>query len=261
MGSGMSGWAASYTDEPSPNGGRVNIGLYGGTAEASKSRSDDWLFAMTFNDGGTLMQTGRLEWVGGNLGPGATVNLQYSTNNWATTNIIATGVPASDESYHPWVPTFSYPAVQWRVVSSTNPAVASTNAKPFSVRRNTNTTFNFYVNDGSTVRDVYGMGLGSDANDGAAASRPKDTLQAIVDAYQLRGGDGVYIDTGAYPAQTTTIGAFDSGSAGLPLRIVGSPNGSVFDRGNTLVDVLDLTGARNLEIENLRLTGGRWATT
>jgi len=86
-------FAQSYTNEPPPNGGRVNAGLYGGTAEASKSRENDWLFAMTFNDGGSLIQTGRLEWVGGNLGAGATVNLEYSTNNgtgWSTiTNVVA----------------------------------------------------------------------------------------------------------------------------------------------------------------------------
>ncbi|MGD9780547.1 MAG: right-handed parallel beta-helix repeat-containing protein [Kiritimatiellia bacterium] len=242
--------------EPAPNGGRPNAGAYGGTAEASKSRTNDWLFAMSYNDGGTLVRTGRLEWVAGNLGAGATVNLQYSTNNWATTNTIATGISAAEEKYD-WAPTFSYPAVRWRVVSSTNPAAASTNAQPFSVRRYTNTTFTFYVNDGSTVRDIYGMGLGSDANDGAAASRPKDTLQAILSAYQLAGGDAVYVDTGEYLGQTTTIGRFDSGSTGMPVRIVGSTNGTTFNRGNTSANVLDISGASFLEIENLRLTGGQ----
>ena len=249
--------SASVGAEPDPNGGRVNVGLYGGTAEASKSNTNDWLFAMTFNDGGTLMQTGLLEWAAStNFGAAGTVNLQYTTNNWATTNAIATGVLATNESYV-WAPAFSYPAVQWRVVDPVS-GVASTNAKPFSIRRTTNTAFTFYVNDGSTANDVYGMGIGNDANDGAAASRPKGTLQAIVTAYQLRGGDVIYIDTGAYPGQTTTINAFDSGSAGLPVRIVGSPNGSMFDRGNPTVDVLDITGASHLEIENLRLAGGRY---
>lgn len=252
------GRSTSMGDEPDPNGGRVNVGLYGGTAEASKSNTNDWLFAMSFNDGGTLMQTGRLEWAAStNFGAAGTVDLQYTTNNWATTNAIATGVAATNESYV-WAPAFSYPAVLWRVVGSANPAVASTNAKPFSIRRTTNTVFAFYVNDASTVGDVYGMGLGNAANDGAAASRPKDTLQAIVTAYQLRGGDAIYVDTGAYPGQTTTIGAFDSGSTGLPVRIVGSPNGSIFDRGNPTVDVLDIAGASHLEIENLRLAGGRY---
>ncbi len=250
---------ASVGAELLPNGGRVNVGLYGGTTEASKSNTNDWLFAMSFNDGGTLMQTGRLEWVAStNFGAAGTVDLQFTTNNWATTNVIATGVLATNESYYPWVPAFSYPAVLWRVVSSANPAVASTNARPFSVRRYTNTTFNFYVNDGSTVRDVYGMGLGNDTNDGAAASRPKDTLQAIVNAYQLWGGDVVYVDTGDYLGQTTTIGASDSGSAGMPIRIVGSTNGTTFNRENMSANVLDLAGASHLEIENLRLVGGQY---
>lgn len=221
--------------EPDPHGGRVNAGLYGGTAEASKSRTNDWLFAMTFNDGGTLWQTGRLEWAAStNFGAAGTVDLQFTTNNWATTNTIDT-VTATNESYL-WTPSVSYPAVRWRVVSSADPAVASTNAKAFSIRTATNTAFNFYVNDGSAANDVYGMGLGDNANDGAAPSRPKRSLQAILDAYQVRGGDTVYIDTGDYATNfTTTIGALDSGTAGNPVRIIGSPNGSILDRGGILL--------------------------
>ncbi len=249
--------SASVGVEPSPNGGRVNVGLSAGTEEASKSNTNTWLFAMTFNDVGTLWQTGRLDWAAStNFGAAGTVDLQYSTNNGASWSNIAT-VAATNES-HLWAPDFSYPAVRWRVVSTVDSAVASTNARPFSVRRTTNTTFTFYVNDGSTANDYYGMGLGSATNDGAAAARPKATLQGIVDAYQLRGGDVVYVDTGSYLGQTTAIGAFDSGTTGMPVRIVGSPNGSTFDRANLSADVLDLTGASNLEIEYLRLTGGRY---
>jgi hypothetical protein len=111
---------APVGDEPAPNGERINIGLHGGTAEASKSRTNDWVFALSFNDGGNLIQTGRLEWTSGNLGPGATVDLQFSTNNGAGWSNIATGVTATNESYT-WAPTNAHPAVLWRVVSSTNP--------------------------------------------------------------------------------------------------------------------------------------------
>ena len=248
--------SASVGAEPAPNGGRVNIGLYGGTAEASKSRTNAWLFAMSFNDGGTLMQTGRLEWVASTNYAGKQVKLQYSTNNGAPWSDIAT-VEATNET-HTWIPAFSNPAVLWRVVS-TNGAVASTNAKPFSIRTRTNTTFTFYVNDGSPANDVYCNALGDNANSGGASNAPKRSLQAILDAYQLRGGDVVYVDTGDYTTNlTTTIGVFDSGTPGNPVRIVGSPNGSVFARGSASSDTLDLSGASDLEIENLRLTDGRY---
>jgi hypothetical protein len=71
---------AAVGAEPDPNGGRVNVGLHGGTAEASKSRTNAWTFAMSFNDGGNLVQTGRLEWVASTNLAAANVALEYSTN-------------------------------------------------------------------------------------------------------------------------------------------------------------------------------------
>ena len=250
--------STAWTNEPDPNGGRVDAGLYGGTAEASKSRTNAWLFAMTFNDGGTLWGTGKFEWVGGNLGTGATVNLQFSTNNGVAWSNMATEVAATNESYS-WAPAFDYPAVLWRVVSSTNSAVASTNSKPFSVRTATNTTFTFYVNDGSQVGDVYCTAVGNRANDGAAPERPKRGLRDIISAYQLRGGDTVYVDTGSYVTNvSTTFSLFDRGDVDRPLRILGSSSGTVLRSSSTAVDVLEISNAGYIEFENLRLAGGRY---
>lgn len=254
LGAAASGFAASYTNEPMPNGGRVNIGLYGGTAEASKSNTNAWLFAMTFNDGGNLIQTGRLEWVGGNLG-GATVNLEYTTNNAASWNTIQNGIALTNETYI-WVPSFAHPAVLWRVRDPVS-GMASTNAKAFSIRPQATNAFAFYVNDDSLANDVYCSAIGSNANNGIYSNAPKRSLQAIMDAYSLRGGDTVYVDTGNYTTNfTTAISAYDSGAPGLPVRIVGSPNGSTLNRGSTSADTLSMTEAKNLEIENLVLSGG-----
>ena len=248
--------STAYTNELDPNGGRVDIGLYGGTAEASKGHTNDWLFAMSFNDGGNLIRTGRLEWVGGNLGAGATVNLQFSTNNGTSWSNIATGVAATNESYT-WVPAIDHPSVYWRVVSATNPAAVSTNARPFSVRTTTNTVFNFYVNDDSSAGDVYCSALGSNANSGIYSNVPKRSLQAILDVYDLEGGDTVYVDTGDYATnQTQSISTYDSGFSGRPVRIIGSPRGAVFNRSSTSANTLELSAANYLEIDNLRLTGG-----
>lgn len=248
----------AWTNEPAPNGGRVNVGLYGGTAEASKSRTDPWLFAMSFNDGGNLMQTGRLEWVSCTNFADGTVNLQYSTNRGATWSNIATEVAATNESYT-WVPDFDHAGVLWRAVE-TNTGVASTNARPFSVRTSTNTTFAFYVNDTySAVNDVYCSAAGNDNYLGVASNAPKRNLWAILDAYPLRGGDTVYVDTGTYlSSNVTTIGKFDSGSPGNPVRILGSPKGTTLTQTNSSLDVLALSGASHLELEHLRLTGGRY---
>ncbi len=250
--------------EPEPNGGRVNVGLYGGTSEASKSRTNDWLFALSFNDGGTLWQTGRLEWVAGNLGPDATVDLQFSTNLGLAWSNIATGIMATNESYT-WVPLDSHPAVLWRVMSATNAANASTNAKAFSIRSSTSTVFTLYVNDNSTSNDVYCSAIGRLTQTGGSPDSPKPSLNAILDAYQLRGGDTVYIDTGNYVTNATTvISYFDTGDSGNPIRIIGSPKGSRINRANvssnTLVlesgNYLSVRALRNLEVENLQLSGG-----
>lgn len=247
----------AFTNEPSPNGGRVNIGLYGGTAEASKSNTNAWLFAMSYNDGGTLTQTGRLEWVASSNFNGQQVQLQYSTNNGGAWSSIAT-VAATNES-HVWVPAFAHPAVLWRVASTSAPIVAATNARPFSIRTATNTVFAFYVNDDATAGDIYCTAAGNDGNSGVASNVPKRSLQAILNAYQLRGGDTVYVDTGDYATNfTTTVSVFDSGAPGNPVRILGSPRGSTFSRGNTSFDTMDLTIATNLVLENLHLSGGRY---
>lgn len=255
MGGASTGFAASYTNEPAPNGGRVNVGLYGGTAEASKSRTNDWLFAMSFNDGGNLMQTGRLEWVASTNFTGKQVFLQFSTNNAVTWSNIAT-LAATNESYS-WVPATSHPAVLWRVVS-TNLDVASTNAKPFSIRTTTNATFKFYVNDGSTINDVYCSAVGSSNSLGVASNAPKASLMGIIASYSLRGGDIVYVDTGEYIGQEpVVIGSFDSGTAGNPVQIIGSTAGTVINNlGNKTRNVMDLSGASNLQIKNLKLRGG-----
>lgn len=248
--------STAWTNEPVPNGGRVNAGAYGGTAEASKSRTNAWLFAMSFNDGGNLIQTGRLEWAASTNLAGAQVNLQFSTNNGTSWSNIVTGVAATNES-HTWVPTVPHAAVLWRVVHATNSAIAATNARVFSVRPSAGTVFNFYVNDTSPADDLYCNALGDNANSGAFSNAPKRSLQAILDAYSLLGGDTVYVDTGSYTTNfTTTITRYDSGSPGNPVRIIGSPKGAVFNRANTSVDTMELNFAGNLEIENLRLTGG-----
>ncbi|NCD23383.1 MAG: right-handed parallel beta-helix repeat-containing protein, partial [Spartobacteria bacterium] len=251
------GWAgAAVGAETDPNGGRLNVGLYGGTAEASRSRTNAWTYAMAFNDGGSLIQTGRLEWVASTNLAGTDVALEYSTNQWATTNAIAT-VPATNE-FHVWVPGFSHPAVQWRVRDPAS-GFASTNVKPFSIRATTNATFRFYVNDGSTADDVYCQGIGHADNTGVASNSPVADLRELLKRYDLEGGDTVFVDTGEYLlTQTVAVAIFDSGRSGSPVRIVGSPEGTSLNSANTSMDVMDLSGASHLEIEDLRLTGGRY---
>lgn len=54
----------------------------------------------------------------------------------------------------------------------------------------------FYINDNSTVGDIYTTVVGNDANDGIAASSPKLTISAVYE--KAKDGDTIIIDTGIY---------------------------------------------------------------
>lgn len=250
-----------YANEPAPNGGRANIGLYGGTAEASKSRASTQkhLFAMSFNDGGNITNTCRLEWLALNFGANEKVKLGFSRDAGDSWVDIAT-VAATNEAYL-WAPASEQqsPTALWRVTSVTTPAVASTNAKPFGVRTRADAVFTYFVNDASTNGDIYCTAMGNDANLGSTSNRPKQSLQAILDAYDLEPGDAVYVDTGMYGDATVTFQSADSGiSETQRVHFVGSPRGTVFARSNTTYDVFVFeNGAQHILLENVVLQEGR----
>jgi hypothetical protein len=109
--------AAACTSEPSPNGGRVNVGNYGNTTEASKSRTNAWLRALTFNDGGSLTgAVNALYWIGGGFTNGATVRVEFSTDfgaNWVT---VQGGLTLANGVYVWDVSGLSPMSCNWRVV-------------------------------------------------------------------------------------------------------------------------------------------------
>ncbi len=90
---------------------------------------------------------------------------------------------------------------------------------------------NYYVNDAAVDNDVYCTAPGAPAGDGASPGTPNSSLHYVLNAYALQPGDTIWLDTGQYTLTTNiTIGPQDAGTAGSPLRILGSPNGSVLDR-------------------------------
>ena len=122
-----------------------------------------------------------------------------------------------------------------------------------------NTALAYYVNDTSTVNDVYCTVAGSDTNDGVTVGTPKASIQAILDAYDLEPGDTVYVDTGNYSlTNNVEITSDDVGSSAGNVRLVGSPGGTVLDRGSTTVNAacLYLNAAQHVWVENLTCTGG-----
>ena len=82
--------APAAAAEPVPNGGRINIGAFGGTEQASKSDEEDWIQAVTAMGGGIMSGTITLVWnYGGKyLDPAGTATISYSADNGATWTLV-----------------------------------------------------------------------------------------------------------------------------------------------------------------------------
>lgn len=251
--------AMAYTNEPSPNGNRVNIGRYGNTPEASRSPTVPQLAPISLVDGGTLRGTIALLWLAQGFAPTGTVRLEFSADAGSSWTNIATGIVANIGTYT-WDPSGypSSPASRWRVISESDTNVIGSLATNFFLRVG---NVNFYVNDSSTNGDLYCSAVGSPANLGLSAAAPMSGLQQVLDAYDVDGGDTIYVDTGVYTSsQDTVIGSSDSGMSTALVHIVGSTNwparGTVLDRtdiGGANSVALAIRGARYLDIENICL--------
>lgn len=251
----------AFAAEPSPNGSRMNAGVFGDTAEASRSRTNAWLLAISYNDGGPLYQTGRLYWAFGNIATTETVRLEYSRDNKATWLAAVTNVAVTNV-YYTWNASAvtSSPLAYWRVVRESDTNLWDACDTNFSLLGTG--PIRLYVNDVFTPADVYTTAAGAPGNDGRSPSTPKDTLQGIVDAYALSGEFVVYVDSGSYTGQTTTLTVLDAGASNRYLVIQGSTNsaagGTVIDRRDAGQDVLVLNGSSWVQARDLTLRGGRY---
>ena len=117
----------------------------------------------------------------------------------------------------------------------------------------------YYVNDGSTNNDEWCTAPGNDSNDGLTPATPKATVQAILDAYGLKPGDVVLIDTGTYNlSNNISVTAANSGSSDAPVTFMASPYGVTINRGNTAAGnyVWDINGANYVTLTTA--TGTRY---
>jgi len=213
---------SSFGAEAAPNGARVNMGAYGNTSEASKSRTNAWLVAMSFNDGGVARGTNILRWLSGALDPTNRVTLQYSSNNGASWSNLQTGILVGNGSYL-WNTALSANSLDayWRVVLEGNTNVWDGTDNPFNVRNDVRA---FYVNDGSTAGDVFTSVIGNPANDGRTPSTPKSTLIDLLATYDTEPQDTVYVDTGTYNTTPIQIIWSRGGDTNYPVVIQGSTN-------------------------------------
>lgn len=240
-----------YSDEPAPNGGVANAGSFGNHSQASKSRTNAWVYAISFNDGGNLNSSGTLVWGYGAMPATSRVDLSYSPNGGQTWSPVAASVPVTNRLYTWDASTAtSSPRVLWRLIWNANTNVWDQNDQPFVVRASNTHQFVYYVNDTSTVNDVYTTAPGAATNTGLSAASPRLTAQSILDSYDLGGGDIVYIDAGLY-TNTITAGFRQHGEWGNPVRYIGSTNflDTILRPGNTTAFTLE-AGANHSRLEN-----------
>jgi hypothetical protein len=245
-------------NELMPNGYRRNLGAYGGTPQASKSLTNRWVTALSANDGGVLKGSNvMLRWAAGGVSGHETATIAYSADGGTTWTDIATGVSlSSTPSGGEW--TWDSSALPnsfnalWRITVD-GTGESDTSDTPFSLR---NKVQAFYVNDGSTNGDIYCSAVGVSTNDGLTKATPKASLQAILDEYDLEGGDTVYVDTGTY-AETIRVIWSRSGEDGKPVTIVGNTNildGTMFNGLATTNLVFDVK-ASDFELWHLGVSG------
>jgi hypothetical protein len=240
--------SAGYDMETLDNGGRVNIGRYGNTWQASRSLAGPRLHAITFQRGGVATGTQSLAWVAVNVTTSSTVDIEYSRDAGESWVVITNGVSASQESID-WDTTVASntPAAKWRVSLTVDSNVYHQTDGLFSIR---NSPLVLFINDDSLLEDVYTGGAGDATNYIASYERPFNSLAGALALYDLEPGDTLFIDSGTYAeGREVQLGRRDSGDPLSPVNIIGTTNtftGSIVQRGSAS------TASRGLVVENAR---------
>ncbi len=227
----------SFALEPSPNGGYVEIGAYGGTQQASLSLPK--FIIVSSPDGGEFVQQGRVSnitWR--SFAITDTVDIDVIFGN--TTVRLATAT--ADDGQFEWnVDAGLFPAgtnYQIRISATHNAALTDTSDNAFAVIA---PTHGYYIDDSSDVGDQYTPGaIGNDANDGLTPQTPKATLQSLLATYDLEAGDTIFVDSGLYKLTTDIIFTQQDSGASDDQRVIvqGATTGeSVFYRNNTASNV------------------------
>ncbi|MFI5378942.1 MAG: right-handed parallel beta-helix repeat-containing protein, partial [Tepidisphaerales bacterium] len=247
----------AYANEPAPNGGYINLGAYGNTAQASESPSAYVL--VTQPSGGQTWiegQTYTVTWRDANIGTGL-VNIDLMTFSGGTPTLqsnIVTGV--TNSGHYTWIPSGSIPPGSnylIRVTQQGGPSALS--PAVFSLAAQVHT---YYVNDATVQAGDWTTAPGNDANSGLDPAHPKASITSVLASYTLTSLDTIMVDEGTYnltnditllpTVSGVTIEGYDNPS--FPARQ------AVLNRGNTTSGAcITLDGAANVTIDHLVLTG------
>ena len=178
--------AAGFAQEPAPNGGRLDLGAFGNTPDASLSPAARFSLLVEPLPGAKWFGTRTITWL--TRGPwagGDMVKLDFSADGGATWSNIVASVDYALGRYD-WNTTGLPPGTNYLVrVSKTDGSAMDVADAAFEVSASGPRTY--YVNDTNTLNDVFCSAAGSAANDGLSAATPKDSVQAILDTYNVVG--------------------------------------------------------------------------
>ncbi len=245
-----------FGNEPANDGGYVNIGAYGNTAQASRSPAQ-YMLVTNPNGGEAIPQESTYEIRWRSNGFGGNVAIEISAVAGAPVWQLLADNEVNDGS-HLWsvdpVLFAVGDAYRIRVRSIDTPSILDASNAAFSI---TPPISVFYVNDGSTAGDQYSTAIGNDANDGLTPATPKATIRGVLEAYDLDAGDVIRVDTGYYLLTANIeLVTQDSGVTIEGPTLDGLA--AVLDRGNTSTTsfVFNLLGADDVTLRNLVIRGG-----
>ncbi len=242
-------------NEPANNGGYVNLGAYGNTAQASKSPIA--YVMVTRPDGGDIWPAGQtfpIRWRSNGFSGSVSIELWRASG--AAAEVVVVDDTANDGEYLWSIPNALSPSsdYQIRIHANSNPALIDTSNFNFEI---TPPVHVYYVNDGSTVGDEIPTAIGDNANTGLSRSQPKASIAAVLEAYDLEPGDVIKVEVGNYDLDgNIVIGAEDSG-----VRIEGpSVGAALLNRNNASFGsyVFDLQAATDVTLARLSMTGASY---
>ncbi|HEY9107620.1 MAG TPA: right-handed parallel beta-helix repeat-containing protein, partial [Roseateles sp.] len=246
---------SAYAKEPGQGGGRIDLGAYGNTAQATPSASA--YLQLTGPNGLEKLVVGQattIAWRSAGVAPGTAVTVSYSLDGGQHWSLLgSTALDAQGRGQLTWTPQQATLGNTALVRIATANGVVDQSDEAFLVA---NAGKVYYVNDASTVGDEYATAAGNNANSGKSADKPMASLAALLRAYDLNPGDIVYVDTGSYALASNIVLAADDSS----VQIRGAKQAghvTLLNRGNTADGqaVFEFQGADDVTLANLSMAG------
>ncbi|MCC6511986.1 MAG: right-handed parallel beta-helix repeat-containing protein, partial [Pirellulaceae bacterium] len=246
-----------FSGEPSPNGNAIDLGAYGNTSHASLSPAQFvTLQRPTAAQVVPANQPLAIRWRShDSLG---TVRLELI--RVADGNVLTIGSGVANSGNFNWlVPTGTTPGQYHIRITREDAAIAGITQASFTIVAPVTV---YYVNDGTVAAGDWTTAVGIDGNDGLSPSRPKASVQSVLDSYTLGPGSVIRVDAGIYNLNASlTISSADAGVTieGFYDSTTSDPSKrALINRGLSTAGnhTIVLQNADNVTLSRLHITGG-----